>query len=157
MRGVYVTVLVTTSRMCRMLVRAAFCFLSAKRAFRAASQSKTEWIDLALREDRLVLALSGESTLEMAGLGGNLMLGNLAAAGGADIGAEVGSGVRDTAGADTGGVDLLLAVEFGDTASPLGKRSTLSVSGLLLVESGLRSPSGIDGEFSAMALDKKSV
>lgn len=50
----------------------------------------------------MVFALSGESTLEKAGLGGSLRLGNLAAIfGGADIGAEVGSGVRGKADADT--------------------------------------------------------
>lgn len=56
------TVLVTTSRMCRTLVRDGLCFLaSEKRAFRAASQSNTERTDRALKGDLTVLALSGES------------------------------------------------------------------------------------------------
>lgn len=88
----YVTVLVTTSRMCRTLVRDALCFLaSANRAFKAASQSKTECTDRALKGDLMVLALSGESMLEMAGLGGSLRLGNDAGpVGGADMGADDG-------------------------------------------------------------------
>ena len=90
--GVYVTVLVTTSRMCRTLGRDDLCFLaSANRAFKAASQSKTECTDRALNGDLTVLALIGESKLEMAGLGGSLRLGKEAApVGGADMGAEDG-------------------------------------------------------------------
>lgn len=110
-----------------------------------------------------MLALNGESMLDMAGLGGSLRLGNDAAlVGGADIGAEVGKGLGGTAGAIKGDVDLLLAVEVGDGASLLGKpwsaRSVSgTVSGTLLAESGLESPDGRDGEFNAIALDKKSV
>lgn len=83
------TVRVTTSRMCRtLLVREALCFLrSAKRALRAASQSKTGRTERALKGDLMALALRGESKLDMAGLGGSLRLGNEAAPmGGADIG-----------------------------------------------------------------------
>lgn len=110
-----------------------------------------------------MLALNGESMLDMAGLGGSLRLGNDAAlVEGADIGAEVGKGLGGTAGAVKGGVDLLLAVEVGDGASLLGKRwSDRSVSGTLSgtlwTESGLDSPDGRDGEFNAIAFDKKSV
>ncbi len=71
-------------------MRDDLCFLeSANRAFKAASQSKTECTDRALKGDRTVLALRGESKLEMAGLGGSLRLGNEAApVGGADIGPD---------------------------------------------------------------------
>lgn len=91
MVGVYVTVLVTTSRIWRTLrPLAAFCFFcSAKRALSAASQSKTEErTDLALKGERRVLAaLSGDSKVESAGLGGNLRLGKQdAPVGGADMG-----------------------------------------------------------------------
>lgn len=90
-RGVYVTVRVTTSRMCRTLVL-DFCFFSAKRALRAASQSKTELgTGRALKGDRAVEAVNGESKLETVGLGGILRLGKEAApVGGADMGAEDG-------------------------------------------------------------------
>lgn len=48
--------------MCRTLVREALCFLrSAKRAFKAASQSKTGRTEWALKGDRTALALRGES------------------------------------------------------------------------------------------------
>lgn len=114
-----------------------------------------------------MLALNGESMLDMAGLGGSLRLGNDAAlVGGADMGAEVGKGLGGTAGAvKGGGVDLLLAVEVGDGASLLGKRPARSVpgtlsgtlSGTLLAGSGLESPDGRDGESNAMAFDRKSV
>lgn len=115
-----------------------------------------------------MLALNGESMLDMAGLGGSLRLGNDAAlVGGADMGAEVGKGLGGTAGAvKGGGVDLLLAVEvLGDGASLLGKRSARSVpatlsgtlSKTLLAGSGLESPDGRDGESNAMAFDRKSV
>ena len=45
---------------------------------RAASQSNTEWTGLALKGDRAVLALNGESILETLGLGGTLRLGKQA-------------------------------------------------------------------------------
>lgn len=95
----------------------------------------------------------------MAGLGGSLRLGNEALpVGGADIGAEVGNGLGGTIGAVPGGDGLLLlAVEGGDDSSTLGKRATCSVSRLLFKESGLEVPDVGDGEFSAMAFDKKSV
>lgn len=86
----YVTVLVTTSRICRTLVRDGLCFLRSKRrALRAASQSTTECTDRALKGDLMALALSGDSRLDTAGLGGSLRLGKGAApVGGADKGVE---------------------------------------------------------------------
>lgn len=91
MVGVYVTVLVTTSRIWRTLrpLDALCFFCSANRALSAASQSKTEErTDLALNGERSVLAaLRGESKLESAGLGGSLRLGKQdAPVGGADMG-----------------------------------------------------------------------
>lgn len=105
-----------------------------------------------------MLALNGESILEMAGLGGSFKLGNEAGpVGGADIGAEVGNGLGGTTGAVVGGDGLLLTVEVGEDRSVFEERFALSVSGLLLVESGLESPGVSDGEFKAIAFDKKSV
>lgn len=59
--GVYVTVRVTTSRMCFTLVLEGFLASFNLLALRAASQSNTEWTDLALKGERTVLALMGES------------------------------------------------------------------------------------------------
>jgi hypothetical protein len=138
-------------------VREDFCFLSENRAFNAASQSNTEWTDLALKGERRVLALSGESMLEMAGLGGSFRLGNEAAPGGADIGADVGNGLGGTTGAVVGGDALLLTVEVGEDCPVLDDRSAPSDSGLLFAEPGLESPDVTDGEFNERAFDKKSV
>lgn len=68
-------------------------------ALRAASQSNTEWKDLALKGDR---ALMGESTWDTAGEGGILRLGKeFAPVGGADIGSCV-KGLGGIAGAVAG-------------------------------------------------------
>lgn len=105
-----------------------------------------------------MLALSGESMLDMAGLGGSFRLGNdTGPVGGADIAADVGKGLGGTAGAVVGGDGLLLTEDVGEDRSVFDERSTRSVSGLLFVESGLESPDVTEGEFNAMAFDKKSV
>lgn len=69
--GVYVTVLVTTSRICRTLFADDFCALQscAYLDFNAASQSNGDRTDLALNGDRAV-ALNGESRVDTAGEGG---------------------------------------------------------------------------------------
>lgn len=73
--------------MWRTLVREDF-FFSANRALRAASQSNTEWTGLALKGERGVDTLKGESMLATLGLGGSLRLGKEAGpVGGADMGA----------------------------------------------------------------------
>lgn len=87
-RGVYVTVRVTTSRICRTLLLVGLCALQSweYRAFNAASQSKGDRTDLALKGDRIV-ALRGESRLEAAGDDGTCRPGNeVTLIGGADIG-----------------------------------------------------------------------
>ena len=161
----YVTVLVTTSRMCLTLVRDGFCFLiSGNLALMAASQSNTECTGLALNGDRMVLALNGDSMFDTAGLGGSLKLGNEAAHGGADIGAN---GLGGKAEGPSTADGLPLSVDFVDTVdaavevdkgrSSLGRFPSLSASGLLLTESGLESPDVTDGELRTTALDKKSV
>jgi hypothetical protein len=88
--------------MCRTLVREGFFLRSGKRALRAASQSKTEWTERALKGER---ALIGESKLDTAGLGGSFKLGKVAGpVGGADIGgAEVVNGLGGIIGAVAGG------------------------------------------------------
>jgi hypothetical protein len=162
--GVYVTVLVTTSRMCRTLVREAFCFFSSRRALRAASQSNTEWTGLALKGDRAVLALNGESILETLGLGGTLRLGKQAGpVGGADIGVEQVKGLGGTIGAVAGGVGranffVVLEAEVGGVPSSL--LLEVSVSSLVAVsgsESGVVCPELVAGELRAIALVRKSV
>ena len=81
MRGVYVTVLVTTSRMCRTLLRdaplvqlcagptAGLLASAYLRALRAASQSNGERTERALKGDRI-----GESRFPAAGDGGTFRL-----------------------------------------------------------------------------------
>lgn len=150
--------------MCRTLVREDFCFFSAKRALRAASQSNTEWTGRALKGDRAVVALRGESIWETAGLGGSLRLGKPAApVGGADMGAEVGKGLGGTTGAVAGGdmlketFELVLVVEVGEELSHLHEQSDcllLAVSGR---ESGVVWPEPMAGELRDMALERKSV
>lgn len=79
------TVRVTTSRMWRTLVLAFCFFFSANLALRAASQSKTDWTERALKGERALR--EGESSMETAGEGGILRLGNESAPfGGADMG-----------------------------------------------------------------------
>lgn len=164
------TVLVTTSLMCRTLVRVGFCFFcSAKRALRAASQSKTEWTERALKGERAVEALSGESMLDTAGLGGNLRLGKVAGpVGGADMGTEVGwKGLGGTMGAVAGGEALLAPVmlpdEVGGECSHLQEHSDCSLLAVPGAESsGVVSPEARPlpvggGELRAMALERKSV
>lgn len=66
------------------LVLEGFFFFSANLALSAASQSKTDWTDLALKGD---LALIGEAAYETAGDGGIFRLGKVSAPfGGADMG-----------------------------------------------------------------------
>jgi hypothetical protein len=89
--------------MWRTLVLEGF-FGSENLAFRAASQSKTECTDLALKGDLAVLALLGESKLDNAGEGGILRLGKeFAPVGGADIGSWA-NGLGGTIGAVAGGL-----------------------------------------------------
>jgi hypothetical protein len=171
MRGVYVTVLVTTSRICRTLVRPVFCFFcSANLALRAASQSKTECTERALNGDLAVEALRGESRHEMAGLGGSFMLGNTAApVGGADIGMAAVKGLGGIIGAVAGAVSradfslvllTLLGLEVGGERSHLQEQSDCSVAAVPGSESGVLSPDAYPvgkGELRDMALERKSV
>lgn len=155
------TVLVTTSRMCRTLVL-DFCFFSAKRALSAASQSKTlAGTGRALNGDRTVVALSGESKLETVGLGGILRLGKVSDPGGADMGAaEDGKGLGGTTGAVAGGegiLDRMLVIEAGDSRSLLSEQSDRSLLAVSGTESGVVSPDDRAGELRAMALVRKSV
>lgn len=160
------TVLVTTSRMCRTLVREVFCFFfSSKRAFRAASQSNTdEWTGLALKGDRAVLALIGESIYDTLGLGGTLRLGKQAGpVGGADIGAAQVKGLGGTMGAVAGGVgrpealEVMLEADDGGLASRLQEVSVSSLVAVSRRESGVVRPELVAGELRAMALVRKSV
>lgn len=97
--GWYVTVRVTTSRICLTLVLAGCFFFSANLALRAASQSKTDWTDLALNGD---LALMGDAPCETAGEGGILRLGKVSAPfAGADMGTLL-KGLGGIAGAVMG-------------------------------------------------------
>jgi hypothetical protein len=156
--------------MWRTLVRDGFLF-SAKRALRAASQSKGECIDRALKGDRAVLALSGESKLDTAGEGGILRLGNdVAPTGGADMG-SCAKGLGGIGGAVAGGdlywwpmltplvfVWLLLSWQLFSHRQEQSVRSLLAVDGS---DSGVVSPDsdrlhGTAGEFSDMAR-RKSV
>lgn len=114
MRGVYVTVRVTTSRMCRTLRFAdeveddeALVALQLSCVYRpalsAASQSNGERTDRALKGERACVdALMGESSAGMpvAGDGGMCRLGNeVGPAGGADMGC-VGYGLLGSEAAD---------------------------------------------------------
>lgn len=164
--GVYVTVLVTTSRMCRTLVREDFCFFSSRRALRAASQSNTdEWTGLALKGDRTVLALIGESIFDTLGLGGTLRLGKQAApAGGADMGVAQVKGLGGAMGAVAGGVGrpdaLEVMLEADDEGGDASRFKDLSVSSLAAEsgrESGVVKPELVAGELRAMAFVRKSV
>lgn len=164
--GVYVTVLVTTSRMCRTLVREDFCFFSSRRAFRAASQSNTdECTGLALKGDRAVLALIGESMFDRLGLGGTLRLGKQAApVGGADMGAAQVKGLGGTMGAVAGGVGrpeaLEVMLEADDDGGVASRLQAVSLSSLVTVsgrESGVVRPELVAGELRAIALVRKSV
>lgn len=151
--------------MCRTLVREVFCFFSSRRALRAASQSNTEWTGLALKGDRAVLALNGESILEMLGLGGTFRLGKQAGpVGGADIGVEQVKGLGGTIEAVAGGVgranlfEVVLEAEDGGVPSSL--LLEVSVSSLVAVsgnESGVVCPELVAGELRAIALVRKSV
>jgi hypothetical protein len=83
-----VTVLVTTSLICRTLLAEDLVALQSceYRALRAASQSNGDRTDLALNGD-LAVALMGESSVDMAGDGGMCKLGNdVTPVGGADMG-----------------------------------------------------------------------
>lgn len=138
---------------------------------RAASQSKTEWTERALKGDRAVEALMGESRLDTAGLAGSLMLGKVAGpVGGADMGTEVGKGLGGKMGAVAGTwslEDAALAVaalgeERGEPPH-LQEQSDCSlaaVPGTEVKESGVVSPearpAGV-GELRAIALERKSV
>ena len=130
--------------MCLTLVREGFLG-SAKRALRAASQSNGECTDLALKGDRAVLALRGESMLDAAGDGGIFRLGKaVAPVGGADMG-SCAKGLGGTAGAVRGGCFVSSLHEQSD-------RSLLAVDG---TDSGVASPDsvrlqGTTGEFSDM-------
>ena len=146
--------------MCRTLVREGFCFFSAKRALRAASQSKTEWTDRALNGDLAVLGVIGESRLEIDGLGGNLRLGKLAAPGGADMGTDAVKGLGGTMGAVAGGESLMLGLDIevvGEERSDLNEQSDCSLAAVSGRESGVVSPEAIAGEFKDRALERKSV
>jgi hypothetical protein len=156
-----------------MLVREDFCFLcSAKRALRAASQSKTEdeLMDRALNGDR---ALRGDSRCEIAGLGGSRRLGKVAGpVGGADSGpraaavAEAEYGLGGTHAAVAGGERLLLAIVFtevvldegeGPSTAALEDASDLSLLAVLGTESGVISPeaaavAAADAEIGAEAV-----
>lgn len=162
--GVYVTVLVTTSLICRTLVREVFCFFSIKRALRAASQSNTEWTGLALKGDRTVLALIGESMLDTLGLGGTLRLGKQAGpVGGADMGVGQTKGLGGIIGAVAGGVgraealEVMLEAEDGGVPSRLQEASVSSLVAVSGSESGVVRPELVAGELRAMALVRKSV
>lgn len=160
--------------MCRTLVLEGFCFFSAKRALRAASQSKTEWTGRALKGDRAVVALKGESRLETLGLGGSFKLGKVARpVGGADMGGvEQVKGLGGTMGAVAGGEGpseaLELTLEADDDDDRRSRLVEMSVSSLVAVsgrESGVVSPEAITvevgvevaGELRANALVRKSV
>lgn len=141
------TVRVTTSRICRTLVRAGLYLASAKRALRAASQSKAGRTERALKGE-LMPALTGESKPEP-DLCDSLRLGNEAApTGGADNGASVGYGLGGTmAELVVGGDSLLLdGDEGGDESSTLNDTSDASLAGVCTA-----------GEPSDMALERKSV
>lgn len=86
--------------MCRTLVREGFFFTDWLRALRAASQSKTECTERALKGER-----AGESRLDTEGLWGTFKLGKFAApVGGADMGAAEGlKGLGGMIGAVAGG------------------------------------------------------
>lgn len=153
------TVLVTTSLTWRTLVRDGFCFFcSAKRALRAASQSKTEWTERALKGDLTVLALIGESKLLMAGLGGSFKLGKEARlVGGADMGNGAVNGPGGMSDAVAGEEGLLLALDVGERRSSLEEHLDLSLVAVPGAESGVVSPDTMAGELRDMALDRKSV
>jgi hypothetical protein len=133
--------------MCRTLVREGFFLRSGKRALRAASQSKTEWTERALKGER---ALMGESKLDTAGLGGSFKLGKVAGpVGGADIGgAEVVNGLGGIIGAVAGGGAAFSTISFAglDECSPSqehssdcsdGDFSLVAVAGADVIESGV--------------------
>lgn len=156
------TVLVTTSRICLTLVRDDFCFFSAKRALRAASQSKTECTDRGLNGDLAVVALIGESRLPIAGLGGSLRLGKLAApVGGADMGTEAVKGLGGIMGAVAGEEAILIlrpdVEDVGDDWPDFDEHSDCSLASVSGIESGVVSPEAMAGELSDMALVRKSV
>ena len=99
--------------------------------------------------------------LEIAGLGGTLRLGKLAALGGADMGTETVKGLGDTMGAVAGGeTPLVLTLEVevvGDERSDLQEHSDCSLLAESGSESGVVSPEANAGELRDMALERKSV
>lgn len=135
----------------------------------AASQSKTELTDFALKGD---LALRGESRWDTAGLGGSLKLGKAAApVGGADIGggATDVKGLGGTHAAVAGGdglslfVLVLVALEVRDNRDSF-EASDCRLFPVLGAESDMTSPDAAAvaaaaglGELRSMALVKKSV
>lgn len=160
------TVLVTTSRICRTVVREDLCLVrSAKRALRAASQSKTGRTEWALKGDLTVQALRGGSRLEMAGLGGSLRLGNEAAPmGGADMGTRGVHGVGETtAEAAVEGFSLPAVAEMseGDEGSEESSSALDEASDSAAADEadvGVSRPShGGAGEPRDMARVRKSV
>lgn len=146
--------------MCRTLVREDFCFFSAKRALRAASQSNAEWTERALKGDLTAEALMGESRFETAGLGGSFRLGKVAApVGGADMGTGTLKGLGGTMGAVAGGEGLLLLMLEADDeeCSLLQEQSVCSLAAVPGRESGVVWPEATAGELRDMALERKSV
>jgi hypothetical protein len=148
---------VTTSLICRTLVLDGFFFNDWVRAFKAASQSKTEWTERALYGDR-----TGESTLPTDGLCGTLRLGKVCGpAGGADIGTVAGlKGLGGMMGAVARGKILSPSSLVGGVDWPsLQEQSDCSLVAVLGIEadSGVVWPEGERGEFKDIALERKSV
>jgi hypothetical protein len=147
---------VTTSRICLTLVLEGF-LVSASRTLRAASQSKGECSDLALKGDLAVLALSGEQTLDRAGEGGILRLGNeVAPVGGADMGGNWVNGLGGISGA-VAAIGILCLC----SCSQWHEQSVCSLLAVDGADSGVVSPdsdgfSGA-GELRDMAALRKSV
>lgn len=106
-----------------------------------------------------MLALSGESMLEMAGLAGSLRLGKetVAPVGGADSGAAAENEPERMLLVFSGGDEVLLMDDVGEDWLFLDEFEASSDSGVLCVVSGLDSTCVIGGEFIANAFDRKSA
>lgn len=167
-RGMYVTVLVTTSRTCRMLPRDGIVsFASAVLDLSAVSQLKNGRVGCALKGDRMLslrtVALMGEFGLENAGLGGSFRLGNEAApTGGADKGAWAGYGLRGTMSALSEGRRLPVTVGAEEASSVLtafscGRARDGADVGEILDVGESEAEDATTGESRAITLERKSV